>query len=99
MKSFDERMREDRRAFILKLLSGQSSYQMNSSNLYAAVDFYQFPVTRFELMDDLHFLADGGLVRLHSLVEGIFGVELTSAGMEVVRGVQTIAGVSRPVPR
>lgn len=101
MKSFADRLREDRRLVALRLLSEQRGYTLNSSNLHAGLDFLSIKCTRAEVLDDLRFLADNGLVRLEPIggIEGLYGVTLTRAGRDVATGNQEVAGVSTPAPQ
>lgn len=101
MKSFADRLREDRRLVMLRLLSEQPGYKLNSSNLHAGLDYLSIQCTRADVLADLRFLADNGLVRLNPLadIEGLYGVELTRAGRDVAQGHQVVAGVSTPAPR
>lgn len=101
MKSFADRLREDRRLVMLRLLSEQRGYTLNSSNLHAGLDYLSINCTRADVLADLRFLADNGLVTLDPLsdIEGLYGVTLTRAGREVATGQQLVAGVSAPAPR
>ena len=100
-KTFAQRLQEDRRLVILRLLSEQTGYTLNSSNLHAGLDFLSIKCSRADVLADLRFLSDNGLVRLEPIekIEGLYGVTLTHAGMEVSKGVQTVVGVSSPAPR
>jgi len=101
MKSFADRLREDRRLVMLRLLSEQRGYTLNSSNVHAGVDYLGIQCTRAEVLADLRFLGDNGLVTLEPLadIEGLYKVTLTRAGREVAQGQQEVAGVSTPAPR
>lgn len=101
MKTFAERMREDRRLVLLRLLSEQNGYQLNSSNLHAGLDHLHVPATRSEVLADLRFLSENALVRLEPLadIEGLYGVTLTGSGHDVARGRESVTGISRPGAR
>jgi hypothetical protein len=101
MKSFADRLREDRRLVTLRLLLETRGYSLNSSNLHAGLDYLSIKCTRAEVLADLRFLSDNGLVKLEPLadIEGLYGCTLTRAGREVAQGVQEVAGVSTPGPR
>lgn len=101
MKSFADRLREDRRLVMLRLLSEQRGYSLNSSNLHAGLDYLSIRCTRADVLADLRFLSDNGLVTLEPLadIEGLYSVTLTRAGRDVGTGMQLVAGVSTPAPR
>lgn len=101
MKSFADRLREDRRLVMLRLLSEQRGYTLNSSNLHAGLEYLAIRCTRAEVLADLRFLADNGLVTLEPMadIEGLYGVTLTRAGRDVATGHQLVPGISTPAPR
>jgi len=101
MKSFAERMREDTRLAILRLLKESRGYMLNSSQVHMGLSMLHIPCTRAEVIEDLRFLADNGLVRMEPIadISGLYGITMTYAGKEVVEGVQTVVGVSTPAPR
>lgn len=99
--SFAEKLREDRRLVILRLLSESRGYTLNSSNLHAGLDFLHIQCTRADVLADLRFLANNGLVDMTSIenIPNLYGVKLTHDGMEVVSGLQIVVGVSKPWPK
>lgn len=100
-KTFAERMREDRRLVILRLLSEQPEYQLNSSNVHAGLQHLGVHATRADLLQDLRWMAGEGLLNLESLadIENLYTCTVTHAGWEVARGMESVTGVSRPAPR
>lgn len=100
-KSFDDRLREDHRLVILRVLSEQTGYMLNSSQVHMGLQMLHIQCTRADLLANLRFLSDNGLVRMEPIenIEGLYGVTLTFAGKEVVDGVQKVVGVSTPAPR
>ena len=101
MKTFADRLREDRRLVALRLLSEQRSYMMNSSNLHAGLEYLSIPCSRGDVLSDLRFLSDNGLVNLMPIedIEGLYGVTLTRAGRDVATGHQTVPGIAKPAPK
>lgn len=101
MKTFADRLREDRRLVILRLLSEQPGYRMNSSNVHAGLQYLHVVSSRDDVITELYWLRDQGLLQLQQVpeVEKLFLCELTSRGLDVVSGNCTVPGVSRPSPR
>ncbi|MHB1273629.1 MAG: VpaChn25_0724 family phage protein [Rhodanobacter sp.] len=100
-KNFAERMREDRRLVLLRLLDEQPGYRANSSNLHAGLYSLGIAASRDDVTTDLHWLSDQGLLRLTSLPEvpDLTIAEITARGADVVKGVAVVPGVRRPGPR
>lgn len=98
-KTFAERVRESRRLATLRLLSEQNGYTTNSSILHAGLDYLGVKVSRDEVLTDLAWLRDQGLVVLDELTEGIYVARLTGRGVDVARGNATVPGVDRPSPK
>lgn len=101
MKSFADRLREDRRLVSLRILSEQKGYKLNSSNLHAGLHYLAIECTRADVLADVRFLADNGLVTMEPIgdIEGLYAVTLTRAGRDVATGHQIVPGVSTPAPR
>lgn len=101
MKSFTERLREDRRLVMLRLLSEQPGYRMNSSNLHAGLHHLAVAASRDDVATDLHWLRDQGLVLLDTVPEApsLSLVTITGRGNDVAVGNATVPGISRPTPR
>jgi|SRR6185437_6774434 len=101
MKSFAERLREDRRLVILRLLSETRGFTLNSSQVQMGLEMVSVPCTRADVIEDLRFLANNGLIRMTPVpgIENLYGVVLTNDGDEVVKGRSVVVGVSTPGPR
>lgn len=98
-KTFAERMREDRRLLMLRILSEQPGYCANTSNLYTALEYWGVPATRDDVLTDVSWLGEQGLVRHEELVDRVWLVRLRDRGYDVATGKATVPGVSRPSPR
>lgn len=98
-KTFAERLREDRRLVLLRLLSEQNAYRANSSVLHAGLHFLGIAASRDDVLTDLAWLRDQGLVSLAESVPGVLVAGLTSRGDDVVHGQAVVPGVSRPSPK
>jgi len=97
-KSFAERLREDRRLVLLKLLADFPDYRSNSSQLHAGLHFLGIAGARDDVNTDLHWLQDQGYLALNTSSEGVYVVALTLRGHEVATGKVVVPGVSRPGP-
>lgn len=98
-KTFAERLREDRRLVMLRLLAEAAGYRHNSSVLHAGLDHLGVQGSRDDVLTDLHWLKDQGLVRLTEAVPGVLVAELTGRGEDVAKGQAIVPGVSRPSAR
>lgn len=99
MKTFADRLREDRRLVLLRLLSEQSGYRSNSSILHSCLHALGVAATRDDVATDLSWLAEQSLVRLSETVPGVLVAELAARGHDVVTGQAVVPGVSRPSPK
>lgn len=70
-KTFAERLREDRRLVLLRLLFEQIGYRANSSILHAGLDYLAVACSRDDVLTDLAWLRDQALVRLIETVPGV----------------------------
>jgi len=96
MKSFAERLREDQRLVILRLLAGQNSYTANSSVLTGALVDLGHVLSRDQVRTHLHWLAEQDLLTLTEPVAGVLVARLTQRGHEVSLGHALVPGVARP---
>lgn len=99
MKSFAERLREDRRLVLLRLLSEQAAYRANSSVLHAGLYHLGVAATRDDINTDLNWLQEQGYISLTLAVEGVYVATLSARGRDVVEGTAVVPGVSRPSPK
>ncbi|KAF1009073.1 MAG: hypothetical protein GAK28_00706 [Luteibacter sp.] len=101
MKTFADKIREDRRLVMLRLLAEQPGYRMNSSVLHAGLHHLAVHATRDDVATDLCWLKEQGLVVLDDVPEapGLRIAALTGRGSDVVGGLSTVPGVSRPTAR
>lgn len=101
MKTFAERLREDRRLVLLRLLSEQPQYRANSSNLHAGLHALAVAATRDDVITDIHWLRDQGLLRLDEVPEvpSMYICTLSARGHDVAEGAARVPGVSAPHAR
>lgn len=98
-KTFADRLKEDRRLAILRLLNEQPGKQANSSVLHSGLQFVHIVVERHDLVDDLRFMQLHSLVELEQLSSinpDLYGVKLRSRGIDLVHGLVEIDGISAP---
>src|SRR5690606_34617612 len=69
MKTFTERLREDRRLVMLRLLAESPGYRMNSSNLHAGLHHLAVACTRDDVATDLAWLREQSMVLLDAVPE------------------------------
>lgn len=99
MKTFAERLREDRRLVLLRLLVEQNAYRANSSVLHAGLHHLGVAASRDDVMTDLCWLRDQSLLSLEEVVAGVSVATLSARGKDVAEGHALVYGVSRPSPR
>ena len=96
-KTFADRMKEDRRLVLLRLLAEEPGKQANSLRLHAGLQFVHIIVERHEVIDDLRFLQMHQLVDLEQLGDispDLYGVKLRARGIDLVNGLVEVDGVS-----
>jgi hypothetical protein len=98
MKPFAEKLREDRRLVLLRLLAEQNGYRCNSSVLHAGLMHLGVAASRDDVVTDLAWLRDQHLLTLDEAVPGLFVARLMARGADVAAGNAIVPGVSRPGP-
>lgn len=96
-KTFAERLTEDRRLVLLRLLAEQPGKQANSSVLHAGLQFVHIVAERHEVIDDLRFLQTHQLIELEqlgSINPDLYGAKLRSRGIDLINGLVEVEGVS-----
>jgi len=96
---FAQRLREDRRLVLLRLLQEQPGYRTNTSILHAGLHHLGVASSRDDVRTDLAWLQEQGLVALSEAVPGVLVATLTARGSDVVSGQTLVPGVSRPSPK
>jgi len=95
MKSFADRLLEDRRLALLRILAEQAGYKANSTVLAVALDAFGHAVSRDFVRGQLAWLAEQGLLRIDDL-GAVLLATLTERGLDVANGVASVPGVARP---
>lgn len=95
MKPFAQRVLENRRLAILRLLSEQRGETANSSVLHMGVDHLGLVAERHEVIDDLRYLEQLRLITLEEVVDGVYVAQLQDRGTDVIAGKVRVEGVSR----
>lgn len=98
-KTFADTLRELRRLTLLRLLSESRGYFGNSSILHAGLMHLGVQSDRDDVLTDLHWLSDQGLVTLTEAIPSVLVATLTSRGNEVATGRTVVPGVQRPGPK
>lgn len=98
MSSFTQRLAEDRRLVILRLLAEAPGYAGNESILHRAAATFGHVVSRDVIRTDLSWLAEQGLVVVEEIAS-IMVATVTQRGLDVAAGTATVPGVQRPSPR
>lgn len=88
-------LQEDRRLVILRFLSEDPDYTLNTSVLQSALSAYGHGVSRDRVETDCAWLNEQELVVLEKL-GNVTVVTLTARGQDVAEGKATVPGVKRP---
>lgn len=99
MKTFADRLREDRRLVLLRLLAEQSAYRANSSVLHAGLHHLGVAASRDDVVTDLHWLRDQSLLTIEEAVPGVYVATISGRGKDAAEGNCIVPGVSRPSPK
>lgn len=95
MKSFAERLTEDRRLQLLRTLAELPGYRSNANVLTTLMDSIGHAMSRAQINAQLQWLAEVFLVELTD-IDGLLLVVLTPYGHDVARGLSSVPGVARP---
>lgn len=96
-KTFADRLKEDRRLVLLRLLNEQPGKQANSSVLHAGLQAVYIVAERHEVIEDLRFLQVHQLIELEqlgSISSDLYGAKLRARGIDLVNGLVEVDGVS-----
>ncbi len=96
-REFQQKVVEDRRLAILRFLSEDVDYAMNTSLLQSALEAIGHGVSRDCVNADATWLEEAGLALCED-VAGILVVRITQHGLDVARGKAVVPGVKRPGP-
>jgi hypothetical protein len=101
MKSFAERYREERRLVLLRCLSDRLGFRANTSNLHTMLQALGVMASRDDVVTDLAWLRDQGLVRLEQIEEvpDLHIAAITKRGHDVALGHAAVPGVMNPGPK
>ncbi len=94
-KTFSERLTEDRRLVVLRILSELPGYRSNSSVLASLLEGFGHAISRDYVRTQLLWLAEQELVQTTDL-DGLLLVTLTARGHDVARGLAAVPGIARP---
>lgn len=95
MKTFAERLLEDRRLVLLRILADLPAYKANSSVLTVALDSFGHTVSRDYVRGQIAWLEEQGLVTSDDMGPVLLAT-LTERGLDAARGAVIVPGVARP---
>lgn len=99
MKTFEQRLREDRRLVMLRILAEQPGYRTNSSIMHAGLQHLGILASRDDVRTDAHWLRDQALIQVEEAAPGVEIYILGARGADVADGHCLVPGVSRPSPK
>lgn len=94
-KSLQERLTEDRRLVILRVLQEMPASRSNSSVIADMLVMWGHQVSRDYVRTQLRWLEEQELVSVEDL-DGVLVVTLTERGHDVATGAATVDGVKKP---
>jgi len=86
------------RLWVLRLLEAMPGRRGNDDFMHSGLDRIGLPLAHAELVTQLHFLAEKGLIQLDYVDDFTFkvwAIELTRTGQEVVAGLVEVDGIER----
>ena len=99
MSDMQDIIAKNRRLAILRFLTEEQDYAMNTSTLQAALRAIGHGVPRDTVEADALWLDEQGLAHRQHLDVGITVLKITPRGVEVAQGIAGDPGVDRPMPR
>ena len=96
--NYSERLTQDRRLVILRLLLNAPLYTANDSVITIALSDFGHAVSRDQVRTDLAWLAENGCMTIEDLAT-IQIATLTQRGVETATGDVITPGVKRPSPQ
>ncbi len=99
--TFAELMREARRLALLQLLADAPGYQANAVVLTAALDAVGHVASHDQVLADMEWCAEMGLVSLEHMRSGDMAAAvgtLTTRGHDAATGRARVPGVKAPLP-
>jgi repressor of nif and glnA expression len=94
-KTLQERLTEDRRLVVLRLLQEMPANRSNSSVIADSLNLWGHHVSRDYVRTQLRWLEEQGLVSIEDL-DGVLVVTLTERGHDVATGAAVVDGVKKP---
>lgn len=96
--TFADRLTEDRRLVILRVLAETPAYSLNGSILHEVLERYGHRVSRDQVRTDLAWLAEQDLVEVEVIADQLHVATLRQRGLDVAQGRASVPGVRRPAP-
>lgn len=94
--SFENKLKEEMRLVMLRLLNELPSYRGNSSTLYSGLSHWGLGYSRDQVKTELYWLKDQGCVEIELDNPVVVVVKLTERGQDVAEGRQRVPGIQRP---
>lgn len=95
--NFSQRITEERRLCILRVLAKDAGYRTNTAILQDALVALGLSASMDQVGTDAAWLEEQGLVTVEK-VSDVRLVEITQRGLDVSKGLGTVPGVARPRP-
>ena len=94
--SFENRLKEEMRLVMLRLLNELPSYRGNSSTLHSGLTHWGLSFSRDQVKTELYWLKEQGCLVVEMDNPAVLVVKLTERGQDVVENRTRIHGIQRP---
>lgn len=94
--SFENKLKEEMRLVMLRLLNELPSYRGNSSTLHSGLAHWGLSFSRDQVKTELYWLKDQNCVDIELDTSAVVVVKLTERGQDAAEGRQRIHGIQRP---
>ena len=98
MMTLEDRLTEDRRLVMLRVLDEAPGCSANESILQDILVDFGHRVSRDYVKTQMHWLREQGLIRLESVRDYLIAT-IAARGSEAVKGYVVVPGVKRPTPK
>ncbi|WP_425099153.1 hypothetical protein [Tropicibacter sp. S64] len=97
--SYAKELQEHARLSILRMLEDAPRYTSNVSIMTDLLPQFGISYTRDQVVTEVHWLREQGMVELEELPGGFIVVTGTTRGVEIAQGIAKHPGIQRPRPR
>lgn len=94
--NFENKLKEEMRLVLLRLLNELPSYRGNSSTLHSGLIHWGLSYSRDQVKTELYWLKDQGCIEIEFDNPDVIVVKLIERGQDVIENRTRIHGIQRP---